>query len=117
MLLNNLSVKVRLYKQPVDMRKSIDGLSIIVADELSENPSDGSIYVFYNKAFDKVKMLYWEVNGFCVLYKRLEKQKYKLPPIKGDVLELDLQQLRWLLEGLDIAKTQGFKPHKYSQYY
>ena len=117
MFLNNLALKVQLYKQPVDMRKSIDGLSVLVADSLSSDPCDGSIYVFYNKLFDKIKLLYWEKNGFCVLYKRLEKEKYKLPQIKDDIMELDLQQLRWLLEGLDMTRLQGFKSLKYSQYY
>ena len=117
MLVNHTSVRIMLHRQPVDMRKSIDGLSLIVSSDIVSDPGDGRVYVFYNKGLDKIKMLYWEINGFCMLYKRLEKGRYKLPPIHSDVLELDSQQLRWLMDGLDITKVRGFKHLKYKQYY
>ena len=63
------------------MRKSIDGLSIIVAENLGLNPSDGSIHIFYNKKYDKLKMIYWDKNGFSLLYKRLEKERFKIPSL------------------------------------
>ena len=68
MLPNNC--KIMLYNKVVDMRKSIGGLSILVSDILSLNPSDGSIYIFFNKKHDKLKILYWDKNGFTLLYKR-----------------------------------------------
>ena len=67
MLPNNC--QILLYNKTVDMRKSIDGLSIIISEHLHLNPSDGSIHIFYNKQYDKLKMLYWHKNGFNLLYK------------------------------------------------
>jgi len=65
---------VFIYRYPVDMRKSIDGLSVIVATELDRNPTDRSMYVFCNKGRDKIKLLIWHLNGHWCLYKRLDKQ-------------------------------------------
>jgi transposase len=106
MLPNNC--KIMLYNKVVDMRKSIDGLSILVSDILSLNPSDGSIYIFFNKKHDKLKMLYWDKNGFTLLYKRLEKEKFKIPNLLS-VRSITHDQLRWLFDGLDIDKITGFK--------
>ena len=59
--------KILLYNKTTDMRKSINGLSIIISQELEENPTDGGMYVFYNKQYDKIKILYWYKNGFSLL--------------------------------------------------
>ena len=114
MLPNNC--KIMLYNKVVDMRKSIDSLSIIVSDVLSLNPADGSIYIFCNKKRDKLKMLYWDKNGFTLLYKRLEKEKFKIPNLLS-VRSITYDQLRWLFDGLDIDKITGFKPLKYTAFY
>jgi len=114
MLPNNCNIM--LYNKVVDMRKSIDGLSIIVSDVLSLNPADGSIYIFCNKKYDKLKMLYWDKNGFTLLYKRLEKERFKIPNLLS-VRSITYDQLRWLFDGLDIDKTTGFKPLKYTAFY
>lgn len=90
----------------VDMRKSIDGLSILVANEFKHNPNDGSFYVFINRAMDKVKILYFDKNGFALWYKRLEKGKFKPPRFNGKTYTLDDAQLRWLLDGLDVSKLR-----------
>ena len=92
MLIDPDSIKVLIYNQPVDMRRAIDGLSATVAEQLQESPTSGTLYVFYSRGKDKLKVLYWERNGFCLFYKRLEKGRF---------------QLRWLLEGLDIRKIKG----------
>jgi transposase len=63
------SSRIMLHRNPVDMRKSIDGLSFLVVNEFSANPADGSVYVFFNRSRDKLKLLYWDRNGFCVWYK------------------------------------------------
>ncbi len=114
MLLNN--ARVLLYHKPVDMRKGINGLSIIVSDSLSLNPSDGSIYIFYNKNCSKLKLIYWDRNGFCLFYKVLAKEKFKIPKLlKFQVITAE--ELRWLLDGLDIEKITGFKSLSYDTYY
>ena len=114
MLANNTNVY--FYNQITDMRKSIDTLSILVASELERNPSDGATYVFVNRSRDKVKILYWDRNGFVLYYKRLEKSRYKLPPVNGDVYKIEMQQLQWILSGLDFTKITGLPRLNYSEF-
>ncbi|MDX8382909.1 MAG: IS66 family insertion sequence element accessory protein TnpB [Ghiorsea sp.] len=100
---------VHLATQPVDMRKSINGLSVLVADHLGCNPLSGMMFVFYNKARDKIKILYWERNGFCLWYKRLEKHRFHIPTdISGSSIELSSDELSWLLSGLDLSGIKAF---------
>ena len=107
MLIDPDSVKVLIYNQPVDMRRAIDGLSTTVAEQLRESPTSGTLYVFYSRGKDKLKVLYWERNGFCLFYKRLEKGRFQLPAPGSKTMTISKQQLRWLLEGLDISKIKG----------
>jgi transposase len=58
------------YRQPIDFRKQIDGIVILVADTLQKDPVSGQLFVFRNRKADKLKMLYWESGGFWLLYKR-----------------------------------------------
>jgi len=109
-------LEIFFYTAPVDMRRSIDGLSIIVSERLALEPNNGSLYVFFNKSKDKIKILYWQRNGFCLWYKRLEKERFKIPA-STDVLTLTFQQLRWLLDGLDYTKVQGHKSLSYKEFY
>lgn len=95
------------------MRKSIDSLSIVAADGLEVNPMLGQLFIFYNKYGDKIKILYWDKNGFCLWYKRLEKGKFKLPG-KNKAYELSVEQLRWLLDGLDISSLSPIKELNYT---
>lgn len=102
--------QVWVYRQPVDMRKSIDGLSAIVSMELDRNPSDRSIYVFCNRARDKIKLLIWHRNGFWLLYKRLDKQRFHWPDwFSEDSLSLSVEQLDQLLDGYNL---NGMRPHR-----
>jgi transposase len=100
-------VQVYLHVEPVDMRKSINGLSVIVEQEMELSPSMEAIFVFCNRGRDKIKLLCWERNGFIVWYKRLEKQRFRWPKM-GDTVSLTGQQLNWLLDGFDIFNNQ---PH------
>ena len=102
--------RVFLCLQPVDFRKSIDGLSLIVQEQLALDPFEATLYCFINRRADKVKILYWERNGFCLWYKRLEKQHFHWPSSDdGDVVTLDGQQLNWLLDGIDLWRNA---PHR-----
>jgi transposase len=107
MLIDPDSVKVLIYNQPVDMRRAIDGLSATVAEQLQESPTSGTLYVFYSRGKDKIKVLYWERNGFCLFYKRLEKGCFQVPAPGSKTMTISKQQLGWLLEGLDIRKIKG----------
>lgn len=98
------NLKVLVATKPVDMRKAIDGLCMIIADHLNKSPQDAALYVFYNKQRNKLKALLWNDNGFLMIYKRLEQGRFKLPrKMTSDTLMLDEQQLRWLLAGLDFT--------------
>jgi transposase len=117
MLLSDLSPKVMLYREACDMRKSIDGLTPAVSEILQANPTDGTVYVFINKGRDKIKLLYWDRNGFCIWYKRLEKEKFILPKVLEKTPALTREQLSWLIDGLDISKIKGFERLKYDRFY
>ena len=100
-------VQVYLYADAVDMRKSIDGLAVLVEQEMQLPLMADALFVFCNRSRDKVKLLYWERNGFVLWYKRLEKQRFKWPKV-GETLTLNGQELNWLLDGFDIFNN---RPH------
>ena len=100
-------VQVYLYADPVDMRKSIDGLSTLVEQEMELSPNMDALFVFCNRGRDKIKLLCWERNGFIVWYKRLEKQRFRWPKA-DETLSLTGQELNWLLDGFDLFNN---KPH------
>jgi transposase len=100
-----------------DMRKSINGLSILVADRLKMDPLSGHLFVFGNRRRNMIKVLYWDRNGFCLWQKRLEKQYFKWPRAATDVYEIDHRQLSWILEGLDIHSLKGHRTLRYTIVY
>jgi len=93
-----------LYPKPVDFRKQMDGLVMLVADHLELNPTSGQLFLFRNRHANKIKMLWWERNGFWLCYRRLEKGKLKFPQINDSAMSLNSEQLSWLLSGLDFEK-------------
>jgi len=100
--------EVFLYRDFVDFRKSINGLSLIVEQQMQLSPLTGSVFVFCNKGRDKLKVLYWDNTGFALWYKRLEKDKFKWPTkLNKQSLILSEQQLHWLLNGYDVLGHQA----------
>ena len=88
------------------MRKSINGLSIIVSQLLGRDPFDGSVFVFCNRHRDKLKILYWERNGFWLYYRRLDKGKFQWPSdLDKQSISLSLRELHWLLDGLALIQS------------
>ncbi len=106
---------VYLCRQPVDFRKQIDGLAVLVEHELEMNLFGDALFVFVNRARNKIKALYWHRNGFCLWQKRLEKQRFAWPEPASDgaTHTLSLQEFEWLLEGFDLWAN---KPHKTLNY-
>jgi transposase len=98
------ATQIYVHRDPVDFRQSINGLSIRVADAMNQDVFSGALFVFGNRSRDKIKILYWDKTGFCLWYKRLEKNKFKWPRKGESVLVLQEEQLDWLLRGLDIAQ-------------
>ena len=96
------------------MRKSINGLSLIVSEEMGLDLFGKHLFIFCNKRKNKLKVLYWDETGFALWYKRLEKDKFRWP-LKADeeVITLSAEKLQWLLSGYDILKL---KPHKKLRY-
>ena len=105
--------KVYLSCESVDMRKSINGLSIIVQETFELDPFVGALYVFTNRTCNKVKILKWDQNGFWLYYKRLEKGKFFWPKMRGNkIIPIKEHELRWLLDGLSLEETMGFREVK-----
>ena len=109
--------KIWFYRQPIDFRKQINGLIILVADTLKKDPTSGQLFIFRNKQADKLKMIYWEDDGFWMLYRRREVSKHKFPRIKDDAVELSPQQLQWLLSGLDFSRVPPKETLKYTSFF
>jgi transposase len=102
--------QVYLYREPIDFRKAIDGLSVLVEQELGLSPFASALYVFTNRQRNKIKALYWHRNGFCLWQKRLEADKFAWPVDAEEATQtLSLQEFGWLLEGFDLWRN---KPHK-----
>ena len=106
---NDLPV-VYLCRDAVDFRKGMNGLAVLVEDVLALDPFSDHLFVFCNRRRNRVKILYWERNGFCLWQKRLEKARFHWPRKQTDeVVHLTGQQLNWLLDGYDIQRLQ---PHE-----
>lgn len=96
------SSKVYIALGSTDMRKSINGLSLLVADQFDLDLFSGSLFAFCNRRRDLVKILYWADNGFCIWMKRLEKDVFRWPDSEQEVMEISQTALGWLLNGLDV---------------
>ena len=97
------------------MRKQIDGLAILISS-LNKNPIDG-IYIFYNRNFDKIKLLYFDEGGFCLFYKRLEKGRFTIPNQGEEFYQITASKLGYLLDGLDFSKLPKKRVRKYQIFY
>ncbi|MDH3282532.1 MAG: IS66 family insertion sequence element accessory protein TnpB [Gammaproteobacteria bacterium] len=110
---NDLPV-VYLCREAVDFRKGINGLAALVEEVLELDPFSQILFVFCNRRRNRVRILYWERNGFCLWMKRLEKDRFKWPRRSDEgVITLNGQQLNWLLDGYDLSVM---KPHRSLHY-
>ena len=100
----SLSPAVRIFvaRGPTDLRKSFDGLAAAVREVLREDPFSGHLFVFLNRRRDRVKLLYWDRSGFCLLYKRLEEGTFWHP----EVGEIGRRELVMLLEGIEESEVR-----------
>lgn len=92
------------------MRKEIDGLSALIQDSYELDPYDDSIFLFAGWKKDRYKCLYFDGDGFAMLYKRLDNGKLQWPRSEQEVKNLSQQELRWLLEGLSIQQSKVIQP-------
>lgn len=91
------------------MRKSIDGLSEIVRNRLQLNPFANQLYLFCGRRRDRLKGLYWEGDGFVLLYKRLENGQFQWPMNAKEAQAVTWQEFRWLMEGLSICQPKAVR--------
>ncbi len=98
-------IRVYLALGTTDMRKAINGLSVLVEQAMDLDPFSGDLFVFCNRRKNIMKILYWDQNGFCLWHKRLEEHRFLWPKRPEQVMAIDRKQLDWLLAGLDIARA------------
>jgi transposase len=108
--------KIWVFKGPIDFRKSMDGLSSLIMNDIKQDPKSG-IFLFYNKGKDKIKCLSWHKNGFVLIYKRLEKGKFCFNFNKEQgVSEMNMDELSWLLAGLEWQKMRHWNELSYDKF-
>ncbi len=103
------AVRVFVHTQPTDMRRSFDRLACLVQEVLHQDPFSGHLFVFVNRAGDRMKILFWDRSGYALFYKRLEEGVFHLPTEEGVGVEIDVPRLTLILAGLDLSGAQPQK--------
>ena len=113
---NTCTSNTRLFVcvDPTDMRKGFHGLSGLVAEHFSVDLLSGHLFLFFNRARDRIKVLYWDRDGLAMWYKRLEAGSYQLPQSSStnNTIEIDHTQLSLLLSGIDLASVKRRKRYR-----
>jgi transposase len=110
-MMNNLSAKeVYLACGNTDLRKSIDGLAVLVKERFQLDPFSPALFVFCNRKRDKLKILHWDHNGFWLYYRRLERDLFQWPEKDGAPMKVGYREFRWLLDGLSVQQCQAHQP-------
>lgn len=107
------TVRIFVCTEPVDMRRGFDGLALIARDKLQQDPQSGALLLFTNKRRDRMKALWWDRNGYCILYKRFHQAVFEVPApdeMGGVSVRIDGRQLAALLAGRE--KTRHRKTGK-----
>ena len=106
-----LAVRIYLCTAPTDMRKGFDSLAALVRESLGQDPLTGHLFLFVGRHKDRIKILYWDRDGFAVWYKRLEEGTFRLPSLKkvGTSVELKASELAMLLAGIDLTSIKRRK--------
>jgi transposase len=103
--------RIYLCTSPTDMRKGFDTLAALVKDFLAQDPLSGHLFLFVGRAKDRLKILYWDADGFALWYKRLEEGTFRLPrvPTEDASVELKASELAMMLEGIDLRSLKRTK--------
>lgn len=99
-----------------DLRKSIDGLALLVESSLNLDPFEPALFVFCNRSMNKLKILHFD-EGFWLYYYRLERSKFKWPITKDEALKVDINEFKWLLKGYEVRTTSKYKQMTARNYY
>ena len=102
------SVRIFVCPQPQDMRRSFDGLALAVRQVVGEDPQSGALFCFVNREATRMKVLWWDRNGYCVLYKRLHRARFEWPRAEsgGSAVRIDGPRLAKLLAGVVRISSQ-----------
>ena len=106
-----------LYPEPVDFRKQVNGLVILIAGNLAASPTSGELFIFRNKSGKKVKLLWYDGKGFWLCYYSLERGRLQFPSSGEKVMEVTQDQLSWLLSGLDFTKQNALPETKAEHFF
>ena len=99
------AVRVMVATKPVDFRKGAEGLAALVRETMKADPFSGAIYVFRAKRADRIKLVFWDGTGVCLLSKKLEDGKFRWPKLQNGVIRLTAGQFSALMEGLDWRRV------------
>ena len=99
------AVRIFVCLQPQDMRRSFDGLALAAREHLGEDPQSGALFVFVNKRANRLKVLWFDHNGYCLLYKRLHKARFALP----DREMIDARMLAEILRGVPNERRRAIR--------
>jgi transposase len=100
------AVRIWLATRATDLRKSFDSLAELVRQQLAGDPLSGQLFVFRNKRSDRVKLLYWDEDGFVIVYKRLEAGTFRFPDAEAAGVEIRAADLQMLLDGVDLSSVK-----------
>jgi transposase len=108
------TLKIFLAVAPADMRKSHDGLAALVEHVLRADPLSGQLFVFRNKQADRLKLLYWDGDGYALWYKRLEAGTFRFPAASEGATRVTISpaDLAMLLGGVDLASVRRGKRYR-----
>jgi transposase len=107
------AVRIFLCAQPTDMRKSFDTLAALVREGLEGDPLSGHLFVFRNKLGDRLKLLFWDTDGFVIYYKRLEEGSFQFPAARrGPGVEIRAADFAMLLDGVDLESVRRRKRYQ-----
>ena len=107
--------KTRIYAAtaPIDLRRSVDGLAAAARDQIGHNPQNNSLFLFVNRRGNRLKALWWDRTGFCILYKRLERGLFRMPsPLRlGEKsVAIDAAEFAKILEGIFLGRPRASRP-------
>ena len=102
MIIDLSRIRIFVRTEPTDMRKQINGLSVLVQEDMKLNVFEGSLFLFCNKPRNRLKILYLDKNGFAMWLKRLEKDRFPWPRNMKEVKEISAADLKMLLSGIDF---------------
>ena len=100
------ALRIFLAAEPADMRKGFDGLAQLVRERIAEEPLSGHLFVFRNRRRDRIKILYWDRDGFAIWMKRLEKGVFRFPEAKNGRVEVTPAEMAAVLEGIDLSRAR-----------